>query len=164
MQRRATTEPGGGVVYALTEYGAELEGPLLALGYWGAKSMGAPGPEDFVSLDSLALALRGSFRPDAAAGVDARYELKMRGKSLRIDVRDGYATIPGSPSEVPDLVVEVAPEVVSALLAGQLDVATAAARGELHYEGDEDDARCLFEMFRFPSADDMAHATVAPPT
>src|SRR4029450_734908 len=40
VQRRVQSRPAGGVVYELTDYGKELEQPLLALGGWGAKSLG----------------------------------------------------------------------------------------------------------------------------
>src|SRR5262245_1241060 len=68
VERRVQAHPGGGVAYALTDYGLELEKPVLGLGFWGAKSMGSPCEGEFISVDSLALALRGAFRPEQAHG------------------------------------------------------------------------------------------------
>src|SRR5688572_3869489 len=39
VRRRVLPRPSGSVVYALTDYGTELEDIVLALGRWGAKSL-----------------------------------------------------------------------------------------------------------------------------
>src|SRR5437763_13541599 len=44
IARRTLPPPAASVVYELTEYGRALEGPLLALGRWGARSMRAREP------------------------------------------------------------------------------------------------------------------------
>src|ERR671935_1813637 len=76
VQRRILPPPAASAVYELTEYGRALEGPLLALGRWGAGSMGQR--EDGRSLRSewLAVALKAFFRPEAAADVRADVELR----------------------------------------------------------------------------------------
>jgi len=51
VERRLLAHPGGGVAYALTNYGLELEEPILGLGFWGAKTMGSPCEGDFISMD-----------------------------------------------------------------------------------------------------------------
>ena len=76
-----------GLVYELTPYGQQLEPIVLALGRWGFAQMGEPGPEDIVTPDSLTMALRTAFRPDAAAGLPAAdYELHVGDVVLRIEV------------------------------------------------------------------------------
>src|SRR2546430_2297806 len=89
VERRVQAHPGGGVAYALTEYGLELEEPVLRLGFWGAQTMGPPCEGDFISVDSLALALRGAFRSDRARGPQRVYELRIDGKPLRVGVKSG---------------------------------------------------------------------------
>src|SRR2546421_12326679 len=66
VRRRLLPRPAAGVAYELTEYGQELEDVVLRLGLWGAKSLGQPLPEDIVTTDSLGLALRATFRSEAA--------------------------------------------------------------------------------------------------
>src|ERR671933_2910831 len=44
VQRRTLPPPAPATVYELTDYGRELEEPLLALGRWGARSLGPPEP------------------------------------------------------------------------------------------------------------------------
>jgi DNA-binding HxlR family transcriptional regulator/putative sterol carrier protein len=156
VQRRAQARPGSGVVYELTDYGHELEEAVLRLGYWGAKTMGAPKQDDFISTDALALALRGAFRPDKARGAQRTYELRTAGKPLRIAIENGQVTVPAVTDKDPDLVVEAAPEVFSQLFGGTLNIDAARTSHRLRVQGDDDDLRRLFEMFRFPSTDNAS--------
>jgi len=73
-----------GLVYELTPYGRELEPVVLALGRWGFQAMGDPDPEDVVTADSLTMALRTAYRPDAATAAD--YELHAGDVALRVQV------------------------------------------------------------------------------
>jgi DNA-binding HxlR family transcriptional regulator/putative sterol carrier protein len=150
VQRTAHPRPGGGVLYELTEYGRELEDPLLRLGFWGAKSMGPKRDGDFVSMESLALALRGAFRPECANGPARIYELRVDGKSLRFEVDDGHVSAPTTSDEEPDLVLEAPADIMAGLLTGNIDPDTARKSGQLHLEGTRAEARRLLTMFRFP--------------
>ncbi|KHK95096.1 HxlR family transcriptional regulator [Microbacterium mangrovi] len=80
-----------GLVYELTAYGRELEPIVLALGRWGFQTMGDPDPEDVVTADSLTMALRTAFRPDAAS--DADYELHVGDVALRVQVEAAALTV-----------------------------------------------------------------------
>src|SRR2546428_9882818 len=77
VRRRVLPRPAAGVVYELTEYGQELQDVVLRLGLWGARSLREPRPEDIVTPDSLILALRATFRPEAAGDLRASYELRL---------------------------------------------------------------------------------------
>jgi DNA-binding HxlR family transcriptional regulator len=80
-----------GLVYELTDYGRLLEPIVLALGRWGFEQMGDPAPDDVVTADSLTMALRTAFRPDAAASLPtADYEVHVGDIVLRVRV-DGTA-------------------------------------------------------------------------
>src|SRR6478736_1442629 len=89
VRRRILPRPASGVVYELTPYGAELEEALLRFGRWGAKSLGDPQPDDVVTGDSLVLALRATFEPDAARDMDVCYELSVGPVVIHAAVRDG---------------------------------------------------------------------------
>lgn len=154
VERRVQAHPGSGVVYALTDYGLELEEPVLRLGFWGAKTMGSPCEGDFISLDSLALALRGAFRPDRARGPQRLYELRVDGKPLRILVKSGRVTAPAGSEGEPDVVLDVEPAAISDLLSGVMDVDEAVSSGRLRVEGDPAEARRFVEKFQFPSTED----------
>jgi DNA-binding HxlR family transcriptional regulator/putative sterol carrier protein len=149
--RRAHERPGGGVVYDLTDFGRELEQPILRLGFWGAKAMGPLHDDDHVSVDSLALALRGSFRPEHAEGLARLYEFKVEDKSLRARVDAGKVVVPCDSADEPDLVVEADAEVLAGLLSGEMSLDAARKTGRLQLRGTKAEAGRLLEMFRFPS-------------
>jgi DNA-binding HxlR family transcriptional regulator len=153
VERRVQAHPGGGVAYALTDYGLELEEPVLRLGFWGAKTMGAPCEGDFISTDSLALALRGAFRPQQGRGPQRLYELRVEGKPLRVLVENGKVSAPSPSTAEPDVVIDTAPEVMSQLLTGALLLDDAIEDGRISVEGDRADANRFVEMFRFPTAE-----------
>jgi len=154
VERRVQAHPGGGVAYALTEYGLELEEPVLRLGFWGAKTMGEPCEGDFISVESLALALRGAFRPERARGPQRMYELRIDGRPLRIAVKGGRVSVPAELPKEPDVVLETGPGVLSELLSGALPVDDAIASGELRVDGERAEATRFVEMFLFPSTED----------
>ena len=125
-----------GLVYELTPYGRSFEPIMLALGRWGFQAMGDPQEGDVVTPDSLTMALRTAFQPDAAA--DAEYELHVGDVALRASVLDGVLWIAqlappappvgGAPPEGdPDAVIVAGPG-IRLLIGGQLSPAEALAQ------------------------------------
>lgn len=149
--RRAHTRPGGGVVYDLTDFGRELEQPIMRLGFWGAKAMGPMHPDDYFSIDSLALALRGSFRPEHANDRTSLYEFNVAGTSLRARISNGKVVVPYDSADRPDLVVEGDADVLAGLLSGEMTLDAARKTGRLQIQGTKAEAGRMLEMFRFPS-------------
>jgi hypothetical protein len=139
------------VVYDLTDFGRELEQPILRLGFWGAKAMGPMHEGDYFSTDSLALALRGMFRPEHATGPVRLYEFRVAGKSLRAHVNAGKVVVPSDSTDEPDLVVEADADVLASLLSGEMSLDAARRSGRLQLQGTKAEAARLLEMFRFPS-------------
>lgn len=152
VERRMQAQPGGGVAYALTGYGMELEDPVLRLGFWGAKTMGSPCEGDFVSVESLALALRGAFRPEKARGAEALYEVRVDGKPLRVLVESGRVSAPATSTKEPAVVVDTDPGAMSELLTGNLDLDDAIESGRVRLEGGRAEAKRFVEIFRFPAS------------
>src|SRR5262252_580211 len=74
--RRVAPRPAAGVVYDLSDYGRELEEIVLRLGLWGARALAEPRPGDVVTASAVELALRASFRPEAARGLRATFEVR----------------------------------------------------------------------------------------
>jgi len=120
-----------GLVYELTDYGRELEPIVLALGRWGFSSMGEPGIDDVVTADSLTMALRTAFQPDAAASLPpADYELHLGDVVLRVTVDGdslmiaqlapaGMAVGARKPAGQPELVLAAGPG-IRRLISGEL--------------------------------------------
>jgi len=135
VHRRALPRPAGGVAYELTAYGAELEDIVKRLGRWGAKLLGNPRPGETVTPDSLVMALRSTFDPEAARGLCARYELRLGELVLHADVDNGELEAAQGAIADPDLVIEPGPS-LKALMTGELRPADAIKNGDVRITGD----------------------------
>lgn len=119
VRRRASSQPGGGVLYELTERGQQLEEPVLAIGRWGAKLLDAPRPDEIVTNDSMIMALRTTFKPQAAKGVHASYELRMGPVVIHAQIDDGKIVAGAGPLPDADCIIEAGPK-LRAVMAGEI--------------------------------------------
>ncbi|MBC5798962.1 MAG: helix-turn-helix transcriptional regulator [Candidatus Eremiobacteraeota bacterium] len=142
VQRRVQPRPLGGVAYELTESGRELADAIIALGRWGAKRLGDPGPGEVLTADSLAIALRSLFHSEAAHGDDLAYELRVGEIVLNAHVRDGAVEVGKGHLAHTDLVIEAGPAIRS-LLAREITPNEALKRGVVRIRG----KRPLLERF-----------------
>jgi DNA-binding HxlR family transcriptional regulator len=135
VRRRVLPRPAGSIVYELTEYGADLEEAIKHLGRWGARSLGEPRPDEIVTVDSLTMALRTTFRPEMADGVRASYELRLGPVVLHARVEDGQLSVGEGSLPQADLVIETGPA-LKALLAREISPAEAIQQGLVQLRGD----------------------------
>jgi DNA-binding HxlR family transcriptional regulator len=142
IRRRIQPRPAGGVAYELTEDGRGLEPALVALSRWGAKHLGEPRPHEVVTEDSMVMALRTTFRPEAARGVTASYELHLGEIVIHAIVKSGKVTIEKGPLEKPDLVIEAGPG-IRAVMAQEIAPDEALKAKIVRIKGD----RKLFTQF-----------------
>jgi DNA-binding HxlR family transcriptional regulator len=149
IQRRLLPRPQGSVVYELTDYGRELDDVVLRLGLWGVRSLGQPRPDDIVTTDSLIMALRSTFRRDAASGLQLGYEVRVGDIVIHALVDDGKAEVEQGPLPRPDLVIDTGPE-LRALLAGELSPSEAVASGVVRLTGDPALLDRFVEVFHIP--------------
>ncbi|MBJ7598423.1 MAG: transcriptional regulator [Candidatus Nephthysia bennettiae] len=149
VRRRILPRPAAGVVYELTEYGQDLEDIVLRLGLWGARSLGDPRPEDIVTPDSLILALRATFRPEAARDLRASYELRLGPVVVHAAVDRGTLEAGEGPLVEPDLVIET-DAAFRPLLAGELSPDEAVHSGGVRLTGDPSLLAGFVEVFRIP--------------
>src|SRR6267143_3951559 len=77
VRRRVLPRPAASVVYELTEYGSQLDEVLMRFGVWGAQSLGQPRPGEIMTADSMVMALRATFVPEAAHGLQVNFELRL---------------------------------------------------------------------------------------
>jgi len=135
--------PWAVTVYELTEDGRELDSVLRSLAQWGAKTMGAPAPDDCWSM----YAVHARYRPEAA--VDGVYEIRFDGgETISLTVHDGELTAMRLPATEPTLVVEVAPGTLHGMLEGALSVRAAVADGRARlHAGSEKELADLIAMF-----------------
>jgi len=142
VRRRVLPRPAGSIVYELTEYGSELEDTLIHFGRWGARSLGDPRLDEIVTPDSMVMALRSTFRAEAAQGVRASYELRLGDVTVSARVHDGTVEAAAEPLPGADLVIEAGPG-IRALMAGEITPAAAIEDGVVRIDG----KRRLFEQF-----------------
>jgi DNA-binding HxlR family transcriptional regulator len=151
VRRRVLPRPATGVVYELTDYGQELEDVVLRLGLWGARSLGDPRPEEIVTTDSLILAFRATFRPEAARELQASYELKFGEIVVHACIDNGTLDTGEGPLDKADLVIETQ-GAFRPLLAGELSPGDAIQTGDVRLTGDPDLLTRFVEAFRIPPA------------
>lgn len=103
VRRRALPPPAASTIYELTAYGRDLEGPVVALARWGARTLGQQTDEQVVSAESAMIAARALFVPIAVPDMHEAYELRLDGTNtgkpeaddLVIDIRldDGVVDV-----------------------------------------------------------------------
>lgn len=146
VRRRVLPRPSGAVVYELTEYGQELDGIVMALGRWGAQRLGEPGPEDIVTEDSMIMAMRSTFHPEAAVGRNVRYQLNLGQIVIHMDIDNGNLTVGSGEGPDRDVVIEAGPA-IKALMAGEITPDEALADGSVKVTGDPDLLKQFAETF-----------------
>lgn len=151
VRRRVLPRPAAGVVYELTGYGQELEDVVLRLGLWGARSLGAPRPEDIVTTDSLILALRATYQPEAAGELQAGYELRLGEVVVHVRIDHGALEAGAGPLPEADLVIETQ-AAFRPMLAGELSPHEAIESGGVRLTGDASLLTRFVEVFRIPPA------------
>jgi DNA-binding HxlR family transcriptional regulator len=151
VRRRLLPRPAAGVAYELTEYGQELEDVILRLGLWGARALGEPSPEDVLTTDSLILALRATFRPEAAGELRATFEVRLGDIVVHARVDRGTVEVGAGAASAPDLVIEAGPA-IKALLSGELSPKDGVERGLVNVAGDGRLLERFVEAFHIPPA------------
>lgn len=156
VRRRLLPRPAASIIYELTAYGLELEYVVYHLGRWGAKSLGTPRLDEAITADSLIIAMRSTFRPEAADETRVGYEFRFG--DIVIHVRVDGPTIEAGAGPLPDadLIVNTGPGIKN-LLAGEITAAEAIESGMMHLTGDPALLTRFAEMFRIdPMPEDEA--------
>lgn len=147
VHRYVQPPPSRAIVYELTEYGYELEDVVLRLGRWGAKSLTVPRPDEIITVDSMIMAMRSTFCPEGARGLDVRYELRLGEIVLHMRIEAGRLEVGEGSIPDADLVIETGPA-IKALMTGELSPAGAIENGSVHLTGDPTLLPRFAETFR----------------
>jgi hypothetical protein len=151
IHRQTALGQGAATVYELTGYGSELEEVVFRLGRWGAKKLGEPRRDEIVTPDSMQIAFRTLFRPEAARGLTLTYLVKMGDFALNIHINDQSIDVGGGLTDDADLVIETGPA-LRALLAGEMSPREALETGSVHLTGDSSLFAWFLEIFHIPPA------------
>jgi DNA-binding HxlR family transcriptional regulator len=160
IRKRKLPPPAGASVYELTEWGRELEPIVTSLGAWGARS---PFPPDgtTIGVDSIVLALRSLFDPEAAGGMVATYELRLEGEVFHVDIGDWEIGLQRGPAPDADSTIEADPETLAAVLSGQRTLDDAVDSGALTIEGGRRAVARFLRLFPMPEPCTASTAGVA---
>jgi DNA-binding HxlR family transcriptional regulator len=152
VERRLLPRPRGSVVYELTSYGRELEPIVLGLVLWGMRSLGEPRPGDTVNASGFLVGLQAAFRPEAARGLQATFELHLDDLVVHARIDNGELTLgEGAPSDS-DLAIETDTRLRD-LMTGELSPADAVESGAVKLTGDPDLLTRFADAFRLPAAE-----------
>lgn len=150
VRKRQMPPPSGAVVYELTERGIKLEPALLELARWGMEDMDEPAAEDVLRPGWGVLAMRSTFKPEAAVGVREIYEFRIDDDIFQLRVDNGrLETHQGAVGQA-DLVISTDVETLMAMGARQISPMEAAAQGKAVVKGSEEAALRCVEIFGFP--------------
>jgi DNA-binding HxlR family transcriptional regulator len=139
--------PANVTVYELTEYGADLEEVIQALGRWGFRSLGPPPtgcplPEGWLVQGSRTL-----FDPVRAGGLEESYEVRVGDEVATIRISDGKLDAdPGGCADV-DAVLELDIGTLFALARGEMEAKDAIAHGLARVEGDPEALQRFVSVF-----------------
>lgn len=148
VRRRTLPPPASSQVYELTEWGARLDGIVVALGRWGA---GAPEPSaDHVGADSAMLRLRSLFDPQPERPWTATYEMRLGRYRFTTRITDGQLVemSRGEPHDRPDTIIDTDPDTLSRILGVDKALTKAIDDGRLTITGDGKAGRRLFDAVR----------------
>jgi DNA-binding HxlR family transcriptional regulator len=130
VTRRQLPPPAPAQVYELTKPGRDLVPIMLALGRWGAGTMGPRSSEQALRGEWLALALMAFFDAEAAEGLSATIELDLDGVRFTLRLEGGRLDVTPGTSGPVDLAIAADAELLVQFLAG--------APVSIQAEGDRD--------------------------
>ena len=153
VKRDKLPPPASSRVYALTDWGRELEAIVLALGRWatGSPSLPLEGP---MGADSVVLALKGRVDPDGADGLQASYELRFGEDRFRLAVSGDAIDVARGGADQPDAMIDTDPGTLFAVVWKGLPLDDALRSGDLAVEGDTEAVERLVRHFARPGPAD----------
>jgi DNA-binding HxlR family transcriptional regulator len=143
VARRRLAPPAAVQVYELTEWGRQLEPAVLALGRWASGSPSFPRDAE-MGPDSLVLALKSTFDPGKAGGLEARFELLLGEIPFDISVRGGVFEAARGQAEDPGATIRSDTTTIAGIVFGGNRLRKAEKAGDLVIEGSRQSVTRLF--------------------
>jgi DNA-binding HxlR family transcriptional regulator/putative sterol carrier protein len=153
IRRRLLPLPDSGTVYELTEYGHELEPILMALGRWGAKSMGDLPPDVATRSRWLAAAMLAFHDERQRVRQPSTWELRLTDGPFTVHARGASLTVAAGAPEDADIVVTASDTDLHRLLTNQFTASEALASGAITLDGDASTLQGLLDLFAFPAVE-----------
>jgi DNA-binding HxlR family transcriptional regulator len=143
VRRRKLAPPAAAQVYELTDWARQLEPAVLALGRWASNSPSFPRGVE-MGPDSLVLALKATFDPAKADGMDAAYELQLGEVPYTIAVKGGRFEAARGEADEPDAVIRSDPSVIAGIVFGGNRLRKAVEAGDVEIDGSRRAVNALF--------------------
>ena len=158
IQKRRLPPPAAANVYELTPYGEELREPLYALGRWGARSLGPPGPEDALAPGWLVNAVRATCKDwegNAKGNAKGVFELHAGEEEVvSVSFDNGQPVAEPGPSEGASVVIETDPTTLFCIASRDASIEESIASGDVRISGDKAAAKRFLSLFSF---DEQSH-------
>lgn len=152
--QRTLPPPAASQVYELTDWGADLEPAIIALGRWGSRSVSL-NPAAGSSPDSLVLSLRALFDPQAAQGFSATLTLQLADDVYRVVVADGRLQVSRGDSAAPMATLITDRATLAGLLYGGQTLDGAMRAGEATVAGEKAVVARFLRLFPLPTPPDV---------
>lgn len=159
VHRRRLAPPASSVVYELTAWGERLDPIVCGLAYWAFQEPGGP-RGNHVSATSMALSMRTTFDPSAAAHGSGRFVLELGQERFHADVADAGFTIERAYDGVGtgamsrdggvDATIRTLPLTLASLVYGGRDLDETLRSGEVELDGDPTSVTWFLRMFALP--------------
>jgi DNA-binding HxlR family transcriptional regulator len=143
IARRKLAPPAATQVYELTEWGRELEPAVLALGRWASGSPSFPRDAE-MGPDSLVLALKTTFDPAKADGLEGSYELRLGEVPFNISVNGGEFDAERGEAPDPDATIRSDPNTIASVVFGGDRLGKAVDAGNVEIDGSRRAVNALF--------------------
>ncbi len=152
VRRRTLPVPAASTVYELTERGRGLEPVLVELARWGVELLGEYGSDQAWRPEWSILAMRATFRPEAARGVRETYQFRIGDEVFYATVQDGAVETGQGRARDRAVAVETDVETFLSVASGRLPLGEAIESGRYRVEGDLEALRRCGEIFALQTA------------
>jgi len=142
VRRRKLAPAAAAQVYELTEWGQGLEPAVLSLGRWASESPSFPRDAE-MGPDSLVLALKSTFDPAKADGLDATYELRLGEMPFKVEVSHGHFEASHGEAESPDATIRSDPDTLTGIVFRGKPLGKAVEAGKVGIDGSRQAVRAL---------------------
>lgn len=151
VRRRDLPPPAASTVYELTDRGRALEPVVVGLARWGLELLGRYDGEAAWRPEWSVLAMRATFRPDAAADVAEAYRFRIDGEVFHAVVDHGRVATDRGPGPEPAVTVEADRDTFLAVASSAIPLEEAVEAGDYRVEGDMEALRRFGEIFSLPA-------------
>ncbi|WP_306030951.1 winged helix-turn-helix transcriptional regulator [Stappia sp. MMSF_3263] len=149
LRRRKLPPPAASWIYELTEWGRELEEPILSLGRWAARSPFLR-PDLPMTRAGLLLALRAMYRPRKAGGFRILLDMP-RGGAVVAGTHKGLDILQDvSVAGAHDASITASSDIVDGIVFGSRTLLDAVAAGDAQVDGDPGALQRFVKAFPLP--------------